>query len=323
MSLDRFRLFASVAKHLSFTKASREKRISQPAISRQLKILQEEFGVRLFNKKGRGVELTDSGRIFFSKVTSILLQVEELKTIALPAENTGSLSIAGCRGPCAVVLPSLMAQFRESHPFVKITLYSGNSSRIRPWLRDSIVDVGVITSPPNSPSFHVEPYRVEKLTTFISPQHPFAAKPISDFEKATIPLIVRAGTPTPTRTEKEISAFESKGIGLLISMRCGSTEAVKQAVACGAGVGVLYHDAVKRDLERGEFKPMKIPSLSLKRQSYIVYPKGKPLSAAATEFLRLLRNSKTKLVSCLSAFALLKYAILEMLNLVSAVGFES
>jgi DNA-binding transcriptional LysR family regulator len=91
---------------------------------------------------------------------------------------------------------------------------------------------------------------------------------------------------------RRILRFKSEVIKLLIAMRCGSTEGVKEAVAHGAGVGILYHDAVKRDIERGEFKAVTIPGLSFRRQSYIVYSKDKPLSSVAQEFLALLRESK-------------------------------
>src|SRR6185295_18732123 len=90
-----------------------------------------------------------------------------------------------------------------------------------------------------------------------------------------------------------ILSFRSKSIKLMIAMRCGSTQAVKQAVAHGAGIGILYDDAVKQDIARGYFQALKIPGLSFKRQSSIVYSKEKPLSAAAEEFLKLLRESKT------------------------------
>ena len=179
----------------------------------------------------------------------------------MAAEDEGSLSIAACRGPCALLLPSIMARFRKTHPLVNLTLYSGNSSEIRPWLRASTIDVAIITTPPNAPSFHVEPYRTELLTAFISPTHAFAERRLLPSDEATIPLIVRAGTPTKTRTEKEILSFRSKSIKLMIAMRCGSTQAVKQAVAHGAGIGILYDDAVKQDIARGYFQALKYPGL--------------------------------------------------------------
>jgi DNA-binding transcriptional LysR family regulator len=150
-------------------------------------------------------------------VAAILSQVEELKRITA-AEDEGSLSIAACRGPCALLLPSVMARFRKARPHIYLTLYSGNSSEIRPWFRTSAIDLAIITTPPTSPSFHVEPYRSEPLTAFISPTHAFAERRMLPSDEATIPLIVRAGTPTKTRTEKEILLFRSKSIKLIIAM---------------------------------------------------------------------------------------------------------
>lgn len=291
MSLDRFRLFVSAARHVSFTQASRERRISQPAVSRQLKILQEDFGITLFKKKGRGVELTDSGRAFLKEVTTILSQVEDLKK-SCQVPNSESLTIAACRGPSAVRLPSLMARFKASHPLVNLTLFPGNSTEIRPWLKASTVDLAFINTPPASPLYYVEPYRSERLTAFVFPTHPLAKKPVQASDSVTIPLIVRAGRPTQTRTEKEILGYKNRNIKLTVTMRCGSSRSVKETVARGAGVGILYHDAIKQEIDRGEFKPVKIPGLDLQRRSYIVYSKEKPLSRVAQEFLALLRDSK-------------------------------
>lgn len=293
MSLDRFQLFVSAATHRSFTQASREHRISQPAVSRQLKILQQDFGITLFEKKGRGVELTESGRVFLREVTTILSQVEDLKKSCY-AQSVESLTIAACRGPSAVLLPSLMARFRRSRPLVSLTLYPGNSSEIRSWLKTSAVDLAIINTPPASQSFHVEPFRSERLAAFVSPSHPFAKKSLQTFATAELPLIVRAGQPIQTRTEREILAFNSKTIKLSVAMRCGSSKAVKEAVAVGGGVGILYYDAVKQDLNRGAFREIKIPGLDLQRRSFIVYSQEKTRSRVAEEFLALLRESKVQ-----------------------------
>src|SRR5689334_11707652 len=103
MSMDRFQLFVSAAKYLSVTRAAREHHISQPAVSRHLKMLQDDFGITLFKRKGRGIELTESGRTFLKEVTMILLQVEQLKKNHR-RKNTESLTISATRGPSAALL---------------------------------------------------------------------------------------------------------------------------------------------------------------------------------------------------------------------------
>jgi DNA-binding transcriptional LysR family regulator len=130
-----------------------------------------------------------------------------------------------------------------------------------------------------------------RIAAAIAPSHLLAKKNTSAMSLSTIPLIVRAGRPNRTRTENELNGLNKEGQKLAIVMRCGSSGAVKEAVRAGAGVGILYHDAVKRDIDQGEFEPVKIAGLNLLRQSYIVYLKNKRPSAVAREFLSLLRSS--------------------------------
>jgi len=291
MSLDRFQLFVTTAKHLSVTRASREHHISQPAASRKLRLLQDDFKVTLFRRKGRGLDLTDTGRDFLKHAAEILEQIEELKKNY--REHMGeSIAIAASRGPSAVLLPSLITRFKQSHPFVNLSLYRSNSTEIRPWLRSSTVDFAVITTPPASHAFHVEPYRIERLTAFIAPTHPFAKQSLSSTESATLPLIVRSGKPTQTRTERELLTFKNRRIKLLVVMRCGSSRGVKDAVASGMGIGILYDDAVRQEIDHGRFTKVEIPGLDLTKKSYLVYSREKALSPMARDFLTLLRASK-------------------------------
>jgi len=291
MSVDRFELFVTAAKHLSVTRASREHHISQPAASRKLRLLQDDFKVTLFRRKGRGVDLTDAGRDFLKHAADILDQVEELKK-NYREHKQESITIAASRGPSAVLLPSLITRFKQSHPIVNLSLYCSNSTEIRPWLRSSTVDFAVMTTPPASHAFHVEPYRTERLTAFIAPTHPFAKQPVRSTESATLPLIVRGGKPTPTRTERELLSFKNGRIKLLVVMRCGSARGVKDAVASGVGIGILYDDAVREEIDRGRFTTVEIPGLNLTKKSYLVYSREKALPPTTREFLTLLRASR-------------------------------
>ena len=238
MAFDGIRLFISTAKHLSITQAAREFHISQSAASRKLNQLEKELKCKLFKPHGRGIELTDSGRSFFEKIVPIMFQLEDA-TKNIREKSTESISIGACRGPSAILLPSLMARLRETHPSVRLNLYTGNSSEALEWLKASIVDLAVITSPPKSPLFEVEPYRCEPLIAFVAPSHPLAknngkARALSD-----IPLIVRAERPERTRTENELNGLQKDAQNLKIAMRCGSSRSVKEAVRTGVGVAIL------------------------------------------------------------------------------------
>jgi DNA-binding transcriptional LysR family regulator len=224
------------------------------------------------------------------KVAPIMFQLEEATKNDVD-RNTKSLAIGACRGPSAILLPSLIAKFRETHQAIRFALYPGTSSECVDWLLASRVEIALITDPPKSASFEIEPYRNEPLTAFMAASHPLARRAAEAIDLTDVPLIVRAGSPEPTRTEMQLIGSAKTGRKPTVAMRFGSSQAVKEAVRAGGGVGILYHDAVKREIDQGEFKAVKIAGLDLERQSYIVYLKEKPLSAVAREFLSLLRAS--------------------------------
>jgi DNA-binding transcriptional LysR family regulator len=275
MDVKAIRLLILSAKLCNVTKAAEELHVSQSAASRKLKQLQFDVRRNLFRRSGRGIELTASGRRFLEKVAPVMFQLEEaIKSVG--DRSTQSLSIGACRGPSAIFLPSLMVKFRETHPAVPLALYPGTSSECVDWLVTSRVDIGLITSLPKLPAFEVEPYRNELLTAFVAASHPLARRTAETVDLTDISLIVRAGGPEPTRTEMQLIGSGKTGRKPTIAMRFGSSMSVKEAVRQGAGIGILYHDAVKREIEQGEFKTVTIPGLDLDRKSYIVYLNENP-----------------------------------------------
>ncbi len=295
MTLRRFRMFVSIAKHRSITQASREFHVSQPAVSQQLKRLQDELGTILVKKNGSGIELTETGLLLEKEAQSILSLVDGLKHKFIgSSENTtaDALTLAGTPVLTTSLLPGLLARFKKSHPRAKLTLRTGNSREIEDLILTSKADLAVITHPRFLPSLQTEPYRADKLTAFVSAHHLLAKK--KTIEASDLPhvsLVVRVGRQNETRMEDR---FRSLGKNLKIAMRCESPESVKEAVRSGAGVGILPHDIVKRELERGEIKPVQLAGIDLTGQSYIVYSNKRPLAKTAQEFLSLLRAARPR-----------------------------
>lgn len=293
MTMHRFELFASIAKHGNVTKAARELNISQSSISHQLKLLRNEFQKStLYKKSGRGIILTDQGRDFRKDVESILCQVAELKKkygAKLREQKNEHLTVGGSHGPAISVLPSLIAIFKKTHPSAQIELTVRNSPDIQNLVLNSQVELAVITNPSPSPLLVSEPFRDLELCVFVARHHPLArAKEIKADTLARFPLIIgprKAGT----RTDELLSCLTAKGLKLNVVMRCEWPEAVKVVVAKGEGVGILYRDIVEAAANNGLFKIINVRGLNLKVLSYIVYSKEKSLYRTAEEFLALLR----------------------------------
>jgi len=166
MTLRRLQLFVAAAKGLTLTKVSHALHVSQPAISRQLRLLQEEYNLTLFHRNGRGLELTADGKTFLKKIESIIAQVEQLKknhSGEVGAERSKLLTIIGTHGPCAMFLPAIVAKFRKRHPEVQIELRADTIARVEDMIVKGEAEIGVTTSRPRSRRVACEPYMTQKL----------------------------------------------------------------------------------------------------------------------------------------------------------------
>jgi len=189
-------------------------------------------------------------------------------------------------------MPPLLSQFSDKHRSVKLTLHSGSSAEVEELLLTTEIDLAILTNPTiASASFNIESWRREPLTAFVRSSNPLAKKTIQISESDEIRLVIRMRKDGQSSTERELRGFATKDAKFKTLMHCASSDSVKEIVRHGTGVGILYHDTVKREIDQGEFKVVRISGLDVARQSYIVYSKERPLSAHAREFLALLRAS--------------------------------
>jgi DNA-binding transcriptional LysR family regulator len=289
LTLHQLKIFSSIAKFLNVTKASVELHISQPSVSQQVKLLQEEYGERLYTKNGRGIKLTEEGRLFLKEIDPILRQVDHLKNKFGIQLKQGSLTIGGSHSPSASFLPLLASVFKESHPDTKLTFRTHNSDVMERMVLDSDVEIAVITNSTASPHLVYEPCRREELIFFASVEHPLAKRrSLSVAELANAPLVVfKKGR---MAFERILTQIESHGVTWNVAMYCESSEALKAAVKARMGLGIIYRDLVQPELNRREFKVIQVQGLMMHSESYIIYHKEKPLSVNAQAFLALLHQ---------------------------------
>lgn len=299
MTLHQFTIFAAIAKHKNVTRASEELHITQPCVSQQMRLLQEEYGVKLYTRTAKGVELTKAGRSFLSAVSPILDQVGKLKSI--PAQPVAThepdlLAVGGTYSSSTILLPSLLSRFKKLRPETEINFRTNNGSEIERLLLKQNIEIGVTTSPPKSRRIMVEPFRREKLALVVSRTHPLArARNVSVRDIERTPLLVRSSGEPDGATVKHLKSFaENEGIRITIGIRFESPAAMKEAIQRNMGIGILYEDVARYNLKRGEFKALNIRGLKLEAQSHIISLNDKKLSKAATDFLNLLRSSQPK-----------------------------
>jgi DNA-binding transcriptional LysR family regulator len=294
-SLDNFRLvvFRAVAEHLSFRKAAEELYLTQPAVSLQIKALEEDLGVQLFDRAGAHIALTGAGIIllgYCEKVSKLLLNAEH-EIAALSGEHAGQLALGASTTIAQYVLPRLLGEFRREHPRVQTTLMSGNTEHIVEAVEKQKIALGFIEGPARSREVKAVPFLEDELVLIASTAHEWAERPsVSCSEIASIPLLMRErGSGTRHVIELALQRQGIKRKSLQIEMELDSTEAIKSAVDAGLGVGFVSRWAIAKDLRLdSSFEIVNVEGLTIKRQFLVAYASGPEPQGLALEFRRFL-----------------------------------
>ncbi len=294
MTLHQLKIFQSVARHLNITRASQELHMSQPGVSQQLKLLEQQCGTRFVVKIGQGMELTERGRAFLDAITPIVTQVEEVESAFKVMSNEKKESfftVGGSRSQTVTVLPEILRTFRQTHPWVQYTLESNDSPTMEQHILNAEVEIALINHPSYSDQIVYEPYKEMEIVAFALAKSPFIGKKITLEELFQMPLVVR-------RRSSTLRELLRQGYKPNIAVQCDVSEAVKAAVQRELGVGILYRETVEPDLKNRNLKTLHVPDLeNIRTQSYIIYNKSKPLSAIGRDFLHALRESRVSRVA--------------------------
>ena len=292
-SLENFRLvvFRAVAERLSFRKAAEELYLTQPAVSLQIKALEEDVGVQLFDRTGTHFSLTAAGEILLNychQVKTLLAQTEQ-EIAALGGEHSGELALGASTTIAQYVLPRLLGEFCREHPRVHPTLVSGNTEHIVEAVEKQRISLGFIEGPARSRDVKTEPFLQDELVLIVSNAHEWAERTsVSCSEIASIPLLMRERG-SGTRHVIEL-ALERQGIkrnSMHIVMELDSTEAIKSAVEAGLGIGFVSRWAIAKDLRLGNtFKIVEVEGLSIKREFLVAYASGPEPQGLVVEFHR-------------------------------------
>lgn len=292
-TLHRLELFAAVAKYQSLTKAAEANFISQPGISTQLKLLEQDYGVKLYRRTSQGVVLTPEGTSLFGEVQAILSRIEGLgKTLRRVKRNARveSLTVGGTLSTCSLFLPNILAQFKRFEPKASVALRTNSNAQIEKMVLHSLVDIALTTRAPASAQLVAERFQHGRFVAFAVPDFRLPRKRhLAPGDLAKIPLVIR-NVSTEGRTRDFLKWCERQGMELNIAMRCESPDAVKTAVKAGIGVGILFEDFVKSDVRKGSLKIVGLDGLSLDSSSFVIYRKDRPLSPVARRFRGILRD---------------------------------
>jgi len=286
LNLRQLHVFASVVKHMSVSLAAEELFITQPAVSQQIRGLEEQLGLKLFERTPNGLLLTEGGEAIHPHVLAILASQARIDNVVAEQRGAtrGHLAVgANTTGGMYVVSPMLRA-FRDAHPEAEIVLQVHSTDRICERILQNLLDVAVVTGPVEVGSVVAADLCEDELYLIVSPSHPFAARAtVSRQDVAAEPFVV----PEPgSRTRRLIQrAIESHGLKLQIAMQLPGTEEVKKAVEANLGVAMVSKHAVTRELELGALHRVTIHDLEIHRPIQSLHRRGRRLSPIARLFL--------------------------------------
>lgn len=289
----RLKVFQSVAHNLSFTKASIELFITQPAITKHIKELESEFEVKLFNRIGNKISLTQAGNILLSYTDHIISLHNEIKfeLSQLKGNLKGNLRIGASTTISQYIIPSALAKFNERFPEIKLSLTNGNTQYIEHQLLKNEIDFGIVEGKPINSDIHYSPFLNDELLVFTSVQNTRIPTSVANDEFLKLPLILRErGSGTLEIIEKKLQNNQISPKQLNVLMFLGSTEAIKTFIKTGNGVGIVSRFAIEQELSNNILREINTPEIKFHRQFYFISPIGPEPTGIVKTFLNFLQK---------------------------------
>lgn len=285
--LENFRLkvFRTVAEHLNFRKAAERLFLTQPAVTLQIKALEDDLGIRLFDRTGNRVSLTSQGSLLlaYAKKIATLVSEAEQELGADDGKASGELSLGVSTTIAQYVLPRLLGAFLDEHPRVQFSLHSGNTGEIVELLLDDKISLGLIEGPARDRGIHSEPFMQDELV-LITPRS-FGSDHVSREQLVASNLLMRehgSGSRRVVEIALEKAGFKLKSFKNV--MNVDSTEAIKSAVEAGLGVGIVSRWAIGKELELGALKVAEVAGLKVARHFSLISRTGPEPHGPAAAF---------------------------------------
>lgn len=285
-----------VSEMHSFTKAARQLYMSQPAVSFQIKALEEDLEADLFQRGDKKVILTEAGRLLYPEAKKMLRHYHKIKSGLddLKGLKTGNLVVGASTIPGEYLLPLLIGGFKEAYPGIQIALKVAGSGQVTRWIREREIDLGITGVPVEGDGIDCSPWLKDEMVLIVHPNHPWVNSGVIDISelKTSVMILREQGSGTRRTLEKKL---ETKGISLEKiphGMELGSTRAVITAVEAGLGVSIVSRCAVKDALALKKISEIQVQGLDLNRSLYLI-KQSQSIGGFATEvFCDFINNSE-------------------------------
>lgn len=299
VTLRQLQIFEAAARHLSFSKAAQALFLTQPAVSMQIKQLEEQAGLPLFEHIGKRVFLTQAGEVLLAHVRAIAAQLREAEAAlaSLAGSFSGLLDI-GVISTAKYFVPALLAEFRKRFAQAEVKLAIYNREDILARLAANDCDLAVMGLPPEGLDCVAERFAPNPLGIVAAPTHPMSRRyrlALADLEGETF-LIRESGSGTRQAMER---LFAEADIHPRRFLEMGSNETVKQAVMAGLGIALISLQTARHEIAAGRLAVLPVGGLPLLRSWYVVKLRQKQLSPLTDEFRRFLIAEGAPLIATL------------------------
>jgi DNA-binding transcriptional LysR family regulator len=296
ITLRQLKVFAAVAKHLSFTRAAEELHLTQPAVSMQVKQLEGQLESSLFEQLGKKIYLTEAGEEVYHYSRTISQQLDDMETALsnLKGLEHGKLRISVAT-TANYFAPHLLATFTQRFPNVNVILDVTNRQTLLRQLAENEVDMVIMGTPPVEMDLEAGAFMENPLVLIGPPGHHLVGKqqiPLKALEDEVF-LLREPGSGTRSAMERFFAQHE---ISITASMEVSSDEAIKQSVQAGLGLGVMSQDALQMELTLERLKILDAEFFPIQRSWFVVHRKGKRLSAIAQAFKDFLLDEAAPLL---------------------------
>lgn len=297
ITLRQLKVFESVARLLNFTRAAEELHLTQPAVSIQIKQLEAIVALPLFEQMGKRIYLTEAGQELFNYSRSISQQLAdmELALEELKGVQRGKLNIAVV-STANYFVPGLLARFTQRYPDITISLHVSNRENVLRQLADNLTDLAIMGQPPGGIDISSETFLENPLVIIAPPDHPLCGErqiPEKRLEQEIF-LVREPGSGTRSAMER---FFAQAKIRIHKGMEADTTEAIKQGIQAGMGLGIMSIHTIRLELETGRLKILDVQGFPIIRDWYVVHRKNKRLSSISIAFKQFLLQEAAILVT--------------------------
>lgn len=297
VTLHQLKIFESVARLLNFTHAAEELHLTQPAVSIQIKRLEEIVEISLFEQIGKRVYLTEAGKELFHYSRAIMQQLSdmELTLDELKGLERGKLSVSVV-STANYFAPNLLAKFSQRYPGITISLHVSNRKNVLKQLADNMMELAIMGQPPEGLNITAESFMTNPLVIVSPPEHPLCNQkkiPVKRLEQEIF-LIREPGSGTRGAMER---FFARNEINIRKGMEADTAEAIKQAIQAGMGLGIMSLHTIRLELEAKRLSILDVEGFPIIRHWNIVHQKNKRLSKISSAFKQFLLTEAPDLVA--------------------------